>query len=188
MQLGHEIAKLAGKILKPIRAGDDRLARAGERSQAKLGVSSSSFGEGQPIPSRYAGPNGVSPALAWTGLPPGTREVAVLCEDPDAPFPKPFVHWVVYGLAPTTTNLPEGLPRDPHLPVGGTQGKNSTHGLGYTGPKPPPGHGVHHYHFEVFALDAPVDLPPEADREDLISAMKGHVLALGEVVGTYEAT
>ena len=183
MDVRHEISKLAGKMISPIRAGNEKLAALKEGPAPSLGVTSSAFSDGAAIPERFVGPQGASPALSWNGIPAGAQELVLLCEDPDAPFPKPFVHWLLYGLKPSTDSLTENsMP-----PSGALVGKNSTGKAGYTGPKPPPGHGVHHYHFQVFALDAPLGLGPNLDRDALVDAMHGHVLTSGELVGTYEA-
>jgi Raf kinase inhibitor-like YbhB/YbcL family protein len=187
MTLLHDAARLAGKLLTPLRAGDDKLATVAEGRATKLTVTTSAFVPGGPIPARHAGEQGIAPALAWGDEPAGTKEFVVLCEDPDAPFPKPFVHWVVYGIPPTTRSLPEGITEHSVVSPKTFQGKNSTGGYGFTGPKPPPGHGVHHYHFQVFALDEALALGLGADRDILVEAMRGHVLASGETVGTYEA-
>lgn len=154
-------------------------------------MSSTAFGEGQPIPVRHAGDgDDVSPELRWDGVPQGAVELAMICDDPDAPTPQPWVHWVIYGLSPQTASLPEGIERveSPPQVSGATQGANGwpAENLGYRGPAPPPGHGVHHYHFRLYALDATLDLEPGIDKTGLLAAMEGHVLAEAEVVGTYE--
>ena len=146
-----------------------------------LVVSSSAFDANQPIPAKYTGEGeDVSPPLSWRGVPSGTKEFALLCEDPDAPRPKPWVHWVLAGIPEAATGLTEG---DSTRHV---EGRNDFGKNGYGGPMPPPGHGVHHYHFKVFALDQPSKLAPGASKEDLLAAVKGHVLAEGELIGTYE--
>jgi Raf kinase inhibitor-like YbhB/YbcL family protein len=111
----------------------------------------------------------------------------VLCEDPDAPLHKPYVHWLVYGIEPDTHVLHEGLPpTGAPLSDGAQQGRNTAGDHGYTGPQPPPGHGRHHYHFQVFALDEPLDLHAPVTRNRLVATMRGHVLAWGEIIGTSE--
>lgn len=130
-----------------------------------------------------------SPALSWDGAPEGTRSFVVIAEDPDAAEPKPFVHWLAYDIPADVTALREGFPTEASLPdpQGVKQGVNSMGSTGYTGPKPPVGDGAHHYHFQVFALDVPaLDLPPMADRAAVLSAMEGHVIAAGRIVGTYD--
>ena len=186
MDISKEISKLAGRILQPVRSGKDTLASAKEGTAPELHVSTRSFPEGGRIPERYAGEAAVAPELQWTGVPRGTQEIVVLCEDPDAPLPKPFVHWALYGIPPSATSLPESIEPGAAVPGGAQQGKNSLGKDGFTGPKPPPGHGVHHYHFQVFALDTRLPLGAGADRDALVDAMQGHVIAAGESVGTYE--
>ncbi|ODN71771.1 YbhB/YbcL family Raf kinase inhibitor-like protein [Methylobrevis pamukkalensis] len=130
-----------------------------------------------------------SPAIDWKTGPEGTRCFVVLMEDPDAAQPKPFVHWVVYDIPGNVTGLREGLPTEPILqdPKGVKQGTNSAGRTGYFGPKPPVGDPAHSYHFQVFALDvSSLDLDPGAPRDEVLSAMKGHVLASGRLVGTFE--
>ena len=153
-----------------------------------ISVASAAFAPGTSIPLRHAkhGEN-LSPPLSWPEVPDATVSVAVLCEDPDAPGTEPFVHWVLFGLSPATKSLPEGIPEGATA-AGFGQGRNSYGNLRYDGPAPPPEHGVHHYHFQVFALDmslTPHDATP-LDRDGLARAMSGHVLAAGELVGTYE--
>jgi hypothetical protein len=144
-------------------------------------VTSAAFKGGQAIPRKHTGEGeDVSPPLAWAGAPEGTKEFALVCDDPDAPRPKPWVHWVVYRIPSGTTSLAEGASG------GALKGMTDFGRTGYGGPMPPPGHGVHHYHFKVYALDSPVALGPGATKEDLLSAVEGHVLAEGELVGTYE--
>ncbi len=186
MEIAKEVSRVAGRILRPARAGDENLASAKEGTAPEIHVTTRSFPEGGRIPERYTGGAGVAPELQWTGVPRGTQEIVVLCEDPDAPLPKPFVHWAVYGLPASTTSLPENIERGATLSGGARQGKNSLGEDGFTGPKPPRGHGLHHYHFQVFALDARLPVGPGADRDALVDAMQGHVIAAGETVGTYE--
>jgi Raf kinase inhibitor-like YbhB/YbcL family protein len=112
-----------------------------------------------------------------------------MTEDPDAkaPAPTPFVHWTVFDLPANYVELHESIPSTPRLPHldNAQQGKTSRGTVGYFGPRPPLGEPAHHYHFEVFALDARLDLPPGASVDEITAAMRGHVLAAGEVVGTF---
>ena len=155
-------------------------------------LTSTAFSAGEPIPKRHTGDGeDLSPPLAWENVPEGTKEFALLCDDPDAPTPKPWVHWVVYKIPADLRSLPEGVATKPVLdsPAGALQGHNSwtsASQFGYRGPQPPKGHGTHHYHFKLYALNAPLDIPPQADKLALVEAMTGHVLAQGELVGTYE--
>lgn len=144
-------------------------------------LKSPAFDRQAPIPRRHTGEGeDVSPALEWKGAPQGTKELALVCDDPDAPRPKPWVHWVLYGIPAATTGLAEGDEGD------AVEGKNDFGRPGYGGPMPPKGHGVHHYHFKLYALDAPAGLEPGATKEQLLAAIRGHVLAETELVGTYE--
>ncbi len=145
----------------------------------------------QAMPRDYT-PDGrnLSPPLTWSNLPSGTREIAVICEDPDAGNPPPFVHWVIYGIPATATGLPEGIPIDPAAPMpaeigGAIQGISGFRRPIYRGPAPPPGK-PHHYHFVVYALDADLGLEPGLTRADLLAAVNGHVIGRGEIVSTYE--
>jgi len=138
------------------------------------------------IPFQYSafGEN-VSPALNWSGAPQGTKSIAILMEDPDAAEPKPFVHWIAYNIGGDVKTVREGIPGTPKLEEPALlQGQNSGGSVGYFGPKPPDDK-VHHYHFQVFALDTVLEIDPGKDRKTLLDAMTGHVLAAGETVGTF---
>jgi Raf kinase inhibitor-like YbhB/YbcL family protein len=144
-------------------------------------VSSPAFEPGGAIPRKHTGEGeDVSPALTWTGVPDETKEIALICDDPDAPTPAPWVHWVVYKIPADRTGLPEGDTQ------GALEGKNDFGGTGYGGPMPPRGHGVHRYHFKVYALDTELEVAAGLTKERLLKAMEGHVLAEGELIGTYE--
>lgn len=146
-------------------------------------VSSPAFNPGSPIPKKYAYPpegENVSPPISWSGLPKGTREIALICDDPDAPRAEPWVHWVVYRIPPDRRGFEEGSTG------GAVEGRNDFGKTGWGGPLPPRGSGPHHYHFKVYALDQAVDLKPGATKSELLKAIRGHVLGQGELVGTYE--
>jgi Raf kinase inhibitor-like YbhB/YbcL family protein len=154
-------------------------------------IRSTAFSEGQPIPKKHTGEGqDVSPSLEWSDAPEGVKEFALICDDPDAPTPQPWVHWVIYKISPKATSLPEGLPRQASLtkPIPARQGKNSwpSDNVGYRGPMPPPGHGVHHYHFVLYALDAELEVAPGADKSTLLKAMQKHILQQAELIGTYK--
>jgi Raf kinase inhibitor-like YbhB/YbcL family protein len=157
----------------------------------KIELTSTAFAHGQPIPKKHTGEGAdVSPPLAWKDLPEKTKELALICDDPDAPTEEPWVHWVIYKLPATETGLPEGVPRDARLkkPAGAMQGRNSwpKDNLGYRGPMPPPGHGTHRYHFRLYALEAHLVIEPGADKKKLLADIEDHVLGVGELTGTYE--
>jgi Raf kinase inhibitor-like YbhB/YbcL family protein len=153
-------------------------------------LQSPAFHENQPIPRKHTGDGeDVSPQLSWTGVPATAKELALIVDDPDAPTPEPWVHWVLYKIPPTSTALREHVLPALRVtePAGALQGTNSwPKGIGYRGPAPPKGHGVHHYHFRLYALNAPLALEPGVDKSALLAVMKGHVLAAGELVGTYQ--
>lgn len=151
-------------------------------------VTSPAFKPNEAIPRRFtADGENVSPPLKVEDLPRGTRELAIIVDDPDAPTPEPFIHWVAYKIPPTT-ELREGVEPERQVddPPGMRQGWNDMKKIGYYGPEPPRGHGTHHYHFRVYALDRPLEIEPAQDNKSLLASMKGHVLDSAEVVGTYE--
>jgi len=155
-------------------------------------VTSSAFAEGERIPKLFTGDGqDVSPPLRWEGIPDGAKELALMCDDPDAPTAEPWVHWVIYKLPASLRELPQALAAGSRLeqPITALQGRNSWTGgrtIGYRGPAPPPGHGVHHYHFRLYALDCELKVHAGIDKKTLLKAMDGHVLAEGELVGTYQ--
>jgi Raf kinase inhibitor-like YbhB/YbcL family protein len=127
-----------------------------------------------------------SPALTWSGAPEGTRSFAVIMEDPDTDDPKPFVHWMIHDIPVGHQALRTGLPAAPvlHDPEGARQATNSHGGIGYTGPKPPPGDRRHAWHLVVLALDIPrLEVGPAADPDAVLKAMDGHVIGAGRLVG-----
>ena len=150
----------------------------------------SSFEKDQPIPLAHAADgDDASPPLTFGEAPKGTKSFVLIADDPDADKPKPFVHWLAYDIPADTKALREGMPGTPVMqqPKGMKQGVNSKGSIGYTGPKPPVGDPPHHYHFQLFALDVEsLDLKPGATRDEVLAAMKDHVLAEGELVGTFE--
>src|SRR5882757_5419521 len=142
-------------------------------------VTSEAFAPGAAIPARYAADgDDVSPPLNWAGVPENAKELALIVEDPDAPQPEPFIHWVMYKIPADAPGLAERIPAQAKLksPPGAVQGKNSfKKKIGYGGPAPPPGHGTHHYHFRVYALDQPLEVQGGLDNKALIAAMSGHI-------------
>jgi len=137
----------------------------------------------------------ISPPLAWTGAPPGTKTLALVCDDPDAPSPQrpapePWVHWILFNIPGDHAELPAGVSDEPEpaqVP-GARQGVNSWpgHRVGYRGPAPPPGSGTHRYFFKLYALDAQLDLEAGATKQQLLDSMAGHILAEGCLIGLYE--
>lgn len=151
--------------------------------ESSIPVTSEAFLSQQPIPKKYScdGDN-ISPPLQWGDTLPDTKSFALIMDDPDAPGGT-YTHWVVYGLPSTARSLPEGVPSDTEIAEGGKQGVNGSGKAGYGGPCPPG--GTHHYFFKLYALDIKIDLAAGATKSQLEQAMKGHVLAFGELMGTY---
>ncbi len=128
-----------------------------------------------------------SPPLAWSGIAEADT-YALIVEDPDAPQEAPFIHWMIWNIPGRLIELPAGvgLKLDGGELAGAVQGRNSTDGYGWYGMKPPPGHGVHHYHFQLFALNRPLELGPNAPLYELVNELKGATIGKGEVIGTFE--
>jgi Raf kinase inhibitor-like YbhB/YbcL family protein len=150
---------------------------------ATIKITSPAFQDGEAIPRQYTcdGDN-ISPPLSWETVPAGTKSIALIADDPDAPGGT-FVHWVLYDLPADLEGLPEDLPADKMFPIGGEQGINSTNNLGYMGPCPPS--GTHRYFFKVYALDEKTNLPAGETKSRLLEAMEGHILAQGQIMGKY---
>jgi Raf kinase inhibitor-like YbhB/YbcL family protein len=137
------------------------------------------FTDGAPLPAESTADGvGTPPAIEWSEAPPDAKAIALVCEDPDAPMTAPYVHWIAIGLRGT-----EGK-----IDAAATSGKNSKLTTGFAPAAPPRGHGVHHYHFQVFALDDALDLERGIGRAALASKMRGHVVGWGELIGTYQRT
>lgn len=148
-------------------------------------LESPAFADGRPIPPAYSRDGGdASPPLIFKDVPPSTKALALTCDDPDAPR-ETWVHWVLFDLPPTATGLPAGVEQGKRPSCGGVQGKTSYGELGWGGPAPPRGHGIHHYEFRLYALDAQLQLSPGAGRDDVGKAMEGHVLGEALLIGTY---
>lgn len=147
-----------------------------------LSLTSTAFTQGQGIPAVHScDGKGVSPPLAWSAAPAGTNSFALIMDDPDAPMGT-YVHWVIYNIPASVKALPEGMPSQAMLPDGTVQGPNTSGRTSYAGPCPPS--GTHRYFFKLYALDAILKLPA-AGKDDLLQAMQGHILAEGELMGTY---
>lgn len=142
-----------------------------------LTVSSPDFPAGGNIPSMFSCVGaGLNPALHVAAVPTGCKTLALIVHDPDAPHPGGYTHWVVWNIEPSLVDIPRDF-------KGAVQGTNSGGRTGYTGPCPPS--GVHHYHFIVYALDVKLAIDPKSDQASLEKAMRGHILAQGEVIGLF---
>ncbi len=169
-------------ILLPVLVVSMLMAVPGAGKETKkakeVAVTSSAFAEGKAIPSRYTceGRN-ISPPLSFVTVPAGTRSLALIVDDPDAPAGT-WVHWVVWNIPPDAHRVAEG-----GLPPGAREGVNDFRRNSYGGPCPPS--GTHRYYFRVYALDTTLDLSPSSNRAALEKAINGHVLASGQLMGTY---
>lgn len=146
-------------------------------------ITSTVFNEGEPIPARHSCDDmDISPPLNWNDLPEDTESIALILEDPDAPGGL-FTHWILFNLPGDTKNLSEHVKGEELMDNGGKQGLNDFGRVGYGGPCPP--RGTHRYYFKIYALDIKLDLPPFIKRDELLDALKGHVLDMGQLMGVY---
>jgi Raf kinase inhibitor-like YbhB/YbcL family protein len=175
------LAGLAGLAVALFAQAEPKIPAA----SASLTVTSSAFPSGGSIPAKYSceGAN-VSPALEWSGIPAKTKSLALICEDPDAPTGT-WTHWVLFNLPASTTTLPEKMDTAATLSSGAKQGTNDFQKTGYGGPCPPPGK-PHRYFFKIYALDTELALKPDATRNEVLRAMEHHIVAEGQLMGTYQ--
>jgi Raf kinase inhibitor-like YbhB/YbcL family protein len=153
-------------------------------NMATLQLISTVFSEGELIPSKYTcDGKDISPSLKWSGIPQNTKSLALICDDPDAPSGT-WVHWVVYYIPSTVSELSEGVPTKETTSDGLKQGTNDFKKIGYGGPCPPS--GTHRYYFKLYALDTELQLSSKAKKSDVEKAMKGHILATGQLMGRYK--
>lgn len=185
----EKLPDVLGHVLHGQRAGLDQTAfrslplRAG---QGAIAVASLAFPDHAPIPADYtADGEGRSPPLHWSGVPASAQAVLLFVEDGDSPSPHPFVHAIALGLPVGDGSIPEGALVS-QATSGLTLGRNSMLGTGWLPPDPPPGHGVHHYAFQVFALDAPAGVSGTPGREEVLDLLREHAIASGCLIGTYE--
>src|SRR5215472_8356900 len=154
-------------------------------AQAQMNLTSSAIAPGSAIADDYACAGADrSPALTWNHAPQATKTFALVVEDPDAPGGT-FIHWVAYNIPASATSLPAGVSQSEEISGGGKNGINSFNHVGYNGPCPPPGK-THHYRFRLYALDSTIAPGDKADADAVESAMKGHVVATAELVGTFQ--
>lgn len=147
-------------------------------------LTSPAFEEGGMFPSKYTcDSDDISPRLDWGNIPEGTKSIAIIMDDPDAPRDT-WVHWVIYNIRPDINGLDENLPPNEVLNDGSLQGSNSWGSIGYGGPCPP--RGVHRYFFKIYALDSLTLVEPGATKEDLLKSMGTHILDQGQLMGRYE--
>ncbi len=156
-----------------------------DMTPTRLTITSPAFKMGSTIPKKYTGDGAdVSPPLNWDGVPEGTKSLALISDDPDAPVGT-WVHWVIFNIPPLEKGLPEGVPKQNTLSNGARQGTNDFRKIGYNGPAPPPGK-PHRYYFKLYALDVVLDLPTGIKKAELVKAMEGHILSSSEYMGIYQ--
>lgn len=147
-------------------------------------LTSTAFSEGENLPKTHTGDGAdTSPPLTWSDPPAGTKSFALICDDPDAPR-KTWVHWVLYDLPADARKLDGAVPSKEVLANEAKQGKTDFGTVGYGGPSPPPGK-PHRYYFKLFALDAMLGLGAGLTKDELLAAMKSHILAEGQLMGRY---
>lgn len=150
----------------------------------EIKITSTAFEDGGLIPARYTCDGAdISPPLRWETVPEGTKTIALICDDPDAPMGT-WVHWVLFNLPAETRELAEKIPPDSTLPNQALQGTSDFGRIGYGGPCPPS--GTHRYFFKIYALDTQIELAAGANKRQLLKAMEGHILAQGQLIGKYK--
>ncbi len=150
----------------------------------EIKITSTAFEDGGLIPARYTcDGTDISPPLRWETVPEGTKTIALICDDPDAPMGT-WVHWVLFNLPAETGDLAENIPSEGTLPNQAQQGTSDFGRIGYGGPCPPS--GTHRYFFKIYALDTQIELAAGADKRQLLKAIEGHILAQGQLIGKYK--
>lgn len=187
----EKLPDLIGHALRDVRAGLDQIAfnNAGLRSgMGMLQVGSLAFADHAPIPARYtADGEGVSPPLQWSGVPANAASLVLLVEDADAPTPHPLVHAIAVDLPPADGALPEGAINGSGDQADAVhEGRNSSLMAGWLPPDPPPGHGLHRYAFQLFALGPGEPFDGTPGRDEVMAAVRERGLASGCLIGTYE--
>jgi len=187
----EKLPEAVGRALHGVRAGLDNIVfnTLGLREgMASIVVTSVAFADHAPMPPRYtADGEGVSPPLQWTGLPAGVASLVLIVEDADSPTPNPLVHAIVVGLRPEDGRLVEAaIPGNDQEGVGLHVGRNSSLQADWLPPDPPPGHGVHRYAFQLFALDSVPVFSEEPGRDEVLGELRDHAVASGLLIGTCE--
>ena len=182
----------AGAILLTASLGSAFAQEKGPRGPAGPGLTLTSpdFEDGGIIPNKYtqADEHPISPKLEWTHVPPGTMSFTLILHDPDVAIQRKnqdVLHWMIFNIPGTATGLPQNVPTEAKLPDGTINAKNLRGGVGYMGPGMGAAGPYHHYTFELYALDTKLDLGPDATRDQVLSAMDGHILAKGVLAGRF---
>ncbi|MFA5322232.1 MAG: YbhB/YbcL family Raf kinase inhibitor-like protein [Smithella sp.] len=176
------VCLFAGGVISPALATNH--LHTGTKGGNLMELKSSSFNHEGMIPAKYTcdGQN-ISPPLSWSDAPEKTKSFSLICDDPDAPVGL-WVHWVIFDIPATVNSLPENFPRQKEIPGLGKNGKNTSRRWGYDGPCPP--NGTHRYYFKLYALDTMLNLKAGLTKDELLAAMKGHVLSEAQLMGRYK--
>ena len=168
-------ARVAGAVLGVLLIG---------AGGASMELKSQAFQAGSTIPAKYTcDGEDISPPLNWSDPPAGTKSLALISDDPDAPVGT-WVHWVLWNIPASARALEENLPKTASLPNGAKQGTTDFRRVGYGGPCPPS--GTHRYFFKLYALGTALNLPSSTTKKDLEKAVQGHILAQAELIGKYQ--
>ena len=190
MILRQELTKYLGAMLLAIACLP---AWSADAVPETIVVSSTAFDHNTDIPWQYSAyGEGISPAISWSNLPEGTRQLALILDDPVVGTLQPFVHWIAYNIPATAPGLPEGLSPNAIVTHPGLEGMiNGANGIrrsGYFGPRPPADGKVHTYNFRIYALDHELNLDDGLNKASLLDAMRGHILATGLLTGNFQYT
>jgi Raf kinase inhibitor-like YbhB/YbcL family protein len=189
--MANEWARKIGQALRNVRPGLGSLASSRlDVPRRMLSIRSPAFEDGGTIPDRYTQDGeALFPPLEWEGVPEGTKSLALIIEDADAPFPRPLVHAVLHSIPPGLSGIQEGglaLKQTRASPLGFKVGRNSMARLGWMAPSPVPGHGPHRYAFQLFAADVVPHFANPPGRGQLLRFLKGNLLAAARVIGVYQ--
>lgn len=184
------VERTIGRLLRSVRAGDRHLAWSDPRLRTISGgidLISPAFGDGAPMPRRYAGSgvgDNISPPLGWSHVPPGTAELVLIMQDPDAPLPRPVTH-LIARIPPDRDRVAEGA-LSPGKDADIRFGRGSFRRIGYAGPRPVSGHGPHRYIFQIFALTEPLTGATVPDLSATLAGIAKSACARGQLTGMFE--
>lgn len=192
MALALALAAATGAMIAQDKGGKGKGKGKGFTLPPMVKMTIAGFADGGKIPNANTCANGnmgVSPAISWTPGPAGTQSYALILHDPDPVLggsaTNDVLHWAIFDIPGTATSLPAAVPNQAELPDGAKQPNNQAGQPGFLNPCAPPGHGEHHYTFEIYALNAKLGLPANTSRQDLLAAMNGKVLSKGVYIGMF---
>jgi Raf kinase inhibitor-like YbhB/YbcL family protein len=175
-------ALIGGALLFKGMNRQDEAAQNKQVINSSMLVTSPSFENNAYIPQKFTCDGGnINPELDISGVPEGAVSLALIMHDPDAPLIGGFTHWLVWNIGPHMSVI-----KEESVPPGAVEGKNGSGKIGYTAPCPPKGHGIHHYHFTIYALSAKLELTTDTDKNSLEVAMGKYLLTESDLVGLYQ--